>query len=177
MQLELERFDEAATVAERVRQRLKQRHPDGFEYGSETMASYIVTTSRILGGVAIIGIVAACISLLVGGMGIMNMMGTSVLERTREIGVRRAIGATERDILMQFLLEAGLISVTGGLFGLLLGGLASVALALATGFPVMPSLVSIVGALVVSIVVGLLSGYLPARRVAKMKPVDALNTQ
>ncbi len=177
LNLEVERFDEAETVAVRVSQRLKQRHPDGFEYSTETMASYIATTNRILGGVAVIGIVAASISLLVGGMGIMNMMGTSVLERTREIGVRKAIGATERDILLQFLLEAGLISVTGGLLGLLIGGLASVALALATGFPVMPSVVSIVGALVVSIVVGILSGYLPARRAAKMKPVDALNTQ
>jgi ABC-type antimicrobial peptide transport system permease subunit len=177
LQLEVERFEDAASVAERVRQRLKQRHPDGFDYSSETMASYIVTTNRILGGVAIIGIVAASISLLVGGMGIMNMMGTSVLERTREIGVRKAIGATERDILLQFLLEAGVISITGGLLGLLIGGLASVALALATGFPVMPSFVSIVGALVVSILVGILSGYLPARRAARMKPVDALNTQ
>lgn len=177
LQLEVERFDEAAAVAERVKQRLVQLHPDGFKYNSETMASYIVTTNRILGGVAVIGIVAASISLLVGGMGIMNMMGTSVLERTREIGVRKAIGATERDILLQFLLEAGLISITGGVLGLLIGGLASVALALVTGFPVMPSLVSIVGALVMSILVGVLSGYLPARRAAKMKPVDALNTQ
>ena len=177
LQLEVERFDEAAAVAERVKQRLVQLHPDGFKYNSETMASYIVTTNRILGGVAVIGIVAASISLLVGGMGIMNMMGTSVLERTREIGVRKAIGATERDILLQFLLEAGLISITGGVLGLLIGGLASVALALVTGFPVMPSLVSIVGALVMSILVGVLSGYLPARRAARMKPVDALNTQ
>ena len=176
LQLEVERFDEAAQVADRVRQRLKQRHPEGFEYSAETMASYIVTTNRILGGVSVIGIVAASISLLVGGMGIMNMMGTSVLERTREIGVRKAIGATERDILLQFLLEAGLISITGGLLGLLIGGLASVALALATGFPLIPSLVSIIGALIVSVLVGILSGYLPARRAARMKPVDALNT-
>ncbi|NND92540.1 MAG: FtsX-like permease family protein [Granulosicoccus sp.] len=177
LQLEVQRFDEAARVAEQVKRLLKQRHPDGYEYSSETMASYIVTTNRILGGVAIIGIVAASISLLVGGMGIMNMMGTSVLERTREIGVRKAIGATERDILLQFLLEAGLISITGGLLGLLIGGLASVALAMLTGFPVMPSVISIVGALLVSVLVGILSGYLPARRAARMKPVDALNTQ
>ncbi len=96
---------------------------------------------------------------------------------TEGIVIETLVSATERDILLQFLLEAGLISVTGGVLGLLIGGLASVALALATGFPLMPSAVSIVGALVVSIVVGILSGYLPARRAAKMKPVDALNTQ
>lgn len=177
LQLEVKRFDEAESVAIEVKRRLKHRHPDGFHYSSETMASYIVTTNRILGGVAIIGIVAASISLLVGGMGIMNMMGTSVLERTREIGVRKAIGATEQDILLQFLLEAALISITGGLLGLLIGGLVSFGLALATGFPVIPSMLSITGALLVSVLVGLLSGYLPARRAAKMKPVDALNTQ
>ncbi len=177
LQLEVQRFDDAESVAERMKRLLKHRHPQGYEYASETMASYIVTTNSILNGVSIIGIVAASISLLVGGMGIMNMMGTSVLERTREIGVRKAIGATERDILMQFLLEAGLISITGGVLGLLIGGLASVALAMATGFPVMPSVASIVGALLVSIVVGVLSGYIPAKRAARMKPVDALNTQ
>lgn len=177
LHLEVQRFDEAQAVAERVRRRLLQRHPEGFEYTTETMASYIVTTNRILGGVAVIGIVAASISLLVGGMGIMNMMGTSVLERTREIGVRKAIGATEKDILLQFLLEAALISIAGGFLGLLIGGLASFGLALATGFPVIPSVASVAGALLVSVLVGVLSGYLPARRAAKMKPVDALNNQ
>lgn len=177
IQLEVVQFEEAASVAEIIKRRLKQRHPVGYEYSSETMASYIVTTNRILGGVSIIGIVAASISLLVGGMGIMNMMGTAVLERTREIGVRKAIGATERDILLQFLLEATLISIAGGLLGLVIGGLASIGLAVATGFPVMPSAISIAGALAVSVFVGVLSGYLPARRAAKMNPVDALNTQ
>ncbi len=177
LQLEVRHFDEASSVAKKVEKRLRQFHPDGFEYSSETMASYIATTNRILGGVSIIGIVAASISLLVGGMGIMNMMGTSVLERTREIGIRKAIGATERDILLQFLLEASLISIVGGMLGLLIGGLASWALALVTGFPVIPSVFSIGGALIVSLVVGVLSGYLPARRAARMHPVDALNTQ
>jgi len=174
--VEVAEFDEADLVASRVKTHLENRNPNGFAYKSETMASYISTTNTILGGVAIVGIVAASISLLVGGMGIMNMMGTAVLERTREIGVRKAIGAREKDILLQFLLEAGLISIVGGLLGLLIGGLASVALAFATGFPVIPSPVSIVGALAVSITVGLLSGYLPARRAAKLRPVEALRS-
>ena len=174
--VEVAEFDEAAQVATSIRTLLENRHPVGFAYKSETMASYISTTNRILGGVAIVGIVAASISLLVGGMGIMNMMGTAVLERTREIGVRKAIGAREKDILLQFLLEAGLISIVGGLLGLLIGGLASVGLAYATGFPVIPSPVSIFGALAVSVTVGLLSGFLPARRAAKLRPVEALRS-
>ena len=174
LQLEVADFDAAAATADAVRALLGRRHPDGFDYGAETMASYIVTTDRILGGVAIIGTVAASISLLVGGMGIMNMMGTAVLERTREIGVRKAIGATERDILSQFLVEAALISLAGGLLGLLIGTLASVGLAAATGFPLVPSVGAILGALGVSVGVGVLSGWLPARRAARMHPVEAL---
>jgi len=176
-QLEVEEFNQAQQVGDRVRRLLGNRHPNGFQYRVETMASYIETTNRILGGVAIVGIIAASISLLVGGMGIMNMMGTAVLERTREIGVRKAIGAKESDILLQFLLEAALISVAGGILGLLIGGLASVVLAWVTGFPLLPSPFSVAGALLVSIVVGMLSGYLPAKRAARMHPVEALRTE
>ena len=174
LQLEVTDFDSAQASAEAVRTLLERRHPDGFDYGVETMASYIVTTDRILTGVAVIGTVAASISLLVGGMGIMNMMGTAVLERTREIGVRKAIGATERDILAQFLVEAALISLAGGLLGLMIGTLASVALAAMTGFALVPSIGVVLGTLAVSILVGVLSGWLPARRAARMHPVEAL---
>ncbi len=174
LQIEVIEFNEAQLVGNSIQSLLKHRHPVGFEYRVDTMASYIKTTNRILGGVAIVGIIAASISLLVGGMGIMNMMGTAVLERTREIGIRKAVGARESDIMIQFLLEAALISIAGGLLGLMIGGLASVALAWATGFPVIPSPVSIFSALGVSILVGILSGYLPARRAARMHPVEAL---
>ena len=176
LQLDVASFDEAETVATLVRERLAARHPVGYAYAGETMAGYIRTTERILDGISLIGIVAASISLLVGGMGIANMMGTSVLERTREIGIRKAIGATERDILGQFLAEAVLISVAGGLLGLAIGTLASVALAAATGFPLIPSPWSVLGALVVSMLVGVLSGYLPARRAARLEPVTALRS-
>lgn len=177
LQLEVEEFDEAETVAQNARQRLLDNHPKGFDYRAETMASYIETTNRILNGVAIIGIVSASISLLVGGMGIMNVMGTAVLERTREIGVRKAIGAREKDIMTQFLMEAGLISAIGGLMGLLVGTVASIVLAKVTGFPLIPSPMQVMLALVISIVVGLLSGFFPARRAARMKPVQALRSE
>ena len=177
LQIEVAEFEQAESVAEKVKALLQRRHRNLFDYGSETMASYIKTTDRILGGVAIVGIIAASISLLVGGMGIMNMMGTSVLERTREIGIRKAVGASERDILWQFLTEAVVISIVGGILGLVLGGLASVALAYITGFPIIPSPISIIGALLVSVVVGVLSGFLPARRAANMQPVEALRSE
>ena len=176
LQVEAAEFEQANDTARALQNLLVTRHSGNFAYSYETMATHIATTDRILGGVAIVGIVAASISLLVGGMGILNMMSTAVLERTREIGIRKAVGASESDIKHQFLLEAVLISVIGGLLGLLIGVLASFILARITGFPLIPSLITIGGALVVSIVVGILAGYLPARRAAKLHPVEALRS-
>ncbi len=176
-QLEVANFDEAEAVANNTVDYLLSRHPKGFAYRGETMASYIETTNTILNGVAIIGIVSASISLLVGGMGIMNVMGTAVLERTREIGVRKAIGAREADIMSQFLIEAGLISAAGGLLGLIIGTISSVVLAKLTNFPLIPSPVQVIAAIVISVLVGLLSGFLPARKAARMEPVTALRTE
>ncbi len=176
LQVEAAEFEKANATAKALQNLLVSRHSGNFAYSYETMATHIATTDRILGGVAIVGIVAASISLLVGGMGILNMMSTAVLERTREIGIRKAVGASESDIQHQFLLEAVLISVIGGLLGLLIGVLASYLLARITGFPLIPSLVTISGALLVSIVVGILAGFLPARRAAKLHPVEALRS-
>lgn len=176
LQVEAAEFEQANDTARALQNLLVSRHSGNFAYSYETMATHIATTDRILGGVAIVGIVAASISLLVGGMGILNMMSTAVLERTREIGIRKAVGASEADIQHQFLLEAVLISVIGGLLGLLIGVLASFVLARVTGFPLIPSFITIAGALAVSIVVGILAGFLPARRAARLHPVEALRS-
>ncbi len=164
----------ANQASEQVINLLERRHNHHFDYVKETMASYLSTTDRILGGVAVIGIVAASISLLVGGMGITNIMSTAVLERTREIGMRKALGARRRDILWQFLLEAIIISTIGGIAGLALGGGASLVLAWLTHLPVVPSPLTILIALFVSVLAGILSGFLPARRAARLHPVEAL---
>lgn len=153
---------------------LRRHHNDRFSYKTETMAQYIESANRILQGVSLIGAVAASFSLLVGGMGIMNIMSTAVLERTREIGLRKAIGARRRDILFQFLMESVAISTFGGLLGLTLGLLIGAAVTVITGFPLMPSWSMVVVALVVSVGVGVLSGYYPAARAAAMHPVAAL---
>ncbi len=167
-------LEQAPAAAAQIIDTLNWRNGRNFSYKSETMASYIRTTDNILNGVSIIGIVAASVSLLVGGMGIMNIMSTSVLERTREIGLRKAVGARSNDVLMQFLLESVVISTIGGAIGLALGTLASVVLAVITKFPLVPSPLLILLALLVSVLVGVASGYLPARRAARLPPVEAL---
>jgi ABC-type antimicrobial peptide transport system permease subunit len=165
---------QAGAAAEQIIAVLRRHNGRNYAYKSDTMATYITTTQRILDGVTMIGIIAASVSLLVGGMGIMNLMSTSVLERTREIGLRKAVGAREQDILLQFLLEAMVISTLGGIIGLTLGTGASIVLAEVTDFPLTPSFTVIVIALVVSVAVGIISGYLPARRAARLHPVEAL---
>ena len=153
---------------------LKHRHNNDYNYYAQTMHSYLITTDKILGRVTLIGIVAAAVSLFVGGMGITNIMTTSILERTREIGMRKALGATDSDLLWHFLLEALIISTLGGLAGLILGGSISVIVSFVLGSPIIPSVFSVVIAFIVSMVVGILSGYLPAHRAAKLHPATAL---
>ena len=174
VQAEAVAFEHAPLAAQQISELLERRHNQRFAYRTETMASYIGTANNILQGVSMIGVLAAAISLLVGGMGIMNIVATSVLERTREIGLRKAIGASQNVILLQFLMESMIISTIGGGIGLLVGELVSVGLSWLTGFPLTPDAAAIAIALLVSMAVGLLSGYYPARRAARLRPVAAL---
>ena len=116
----------------------------------------------------------AGISLIVGGIGIMNIMLASVLERTREIGVRRAVGARQQDIVLQFLVEAFTLSVLGGLAGVLMGTLISKVVATAAGWTTVVTPQSIILAAGVAMAVGLLSGVYPARQAAELDPIEAL---
>ena len=116
----------------------------------------------------------AAVSLLVGGIGIMNIMLVSVTERTREIGIRLAIGASENRVLLQFLVEAVVLSAAGGLIGIALGLGGSVALASAMGWPFVLTPFWIVVAFGISMAIGVVFGFYPARKAARMNPIDAL---
>jgi putative ABC transport system permease protein len=116
----------------------------------------------------------AAISLIVGGIGVMNIMLATVTERVAEIGVRRAIGATRRDVLVQFLMESTTICVLGGAAGALLGIVAAVVASRIMGLPTVLSWQALVLAAAISVVVGVVSGFIPARRAANLNPIDAL---
>jgi putative ABC transport system permease protein len=132
------------------------------------------TVESVTGTVTLFLAVIAGISLLVGGIGIMNIMLVSVAERTREIGLRKAIGAKPRDILLQFLLESSLLSLVGGVVGLVLGILAGRTMASFSQFPFVLSPQVMALALSVSLAVGLFFGIYPARRASRLDPITAL---
>lgn len=116
----------------------------------------------------------AGISLLVGGIGIMNIMYVSVTERTREIGLRMSIGAKGRDILAQFLIEAILISVTGGIIGVLLGIGAAYIVKIVLGWPVFVQAYSVVLSFIVCTVTGIFFGWYPAQKASDLDPIEAI---
>jgi len=138
---------------------------------TKQLADTFSGTTRVM--TTLLGAVAA-VSLLVGGIGIMNIMLVSVTERTREIGLRLAIGALEREVLMQFLIEAVVLAALGGLIGIVLATGASMLLAGAMGIPYIFHPGVNVLAFVFSAVIGVVFGFFPARRAARLDPIEAL---
>ena len=136
----------------------------------DTLNDQIAMMSMMLGGIA-------GISLLVAGVGGMNIMLVSVTERTREIGIRKALGARKRVILQQFVIEAAVTSTIGGIAGILLGSLASIGIGGLMGIEAPPTLSSVLVSFSVSVGIGLVFGYMPASRAAGLNPIDALRSE
>jgi len=156
----------------RERRRVPKGEDDDFNVRDmREVVSRVTSTTRTL--TALLGAVAA-VSLLVGGIGIMNIMLVSVTERTREIGIRLAIGAQEREVLMQFLVEAIMLSATGGVIGILLGLASAWIGTQLLGVPLVLNPQIILIAFLFSTVIGVLFGYFPARQAARLDPIQAL---
>jgi len=156
----------------RDRHHIKYEQPDDFRI--DNLVSFAETAQKISTGLAaLLGLIGA-ISLIVGGIGIMNIMLVSVTERTREIGIRMAIGAKPRDVLWQFLTEAVVICLVGGLFGVVLASGAAAAITATGKFDVFITLQAVVVACGFSSLVGVFFGFYPARRASRLLPVDCL---
>ena len=154
---------------------LERRYPDS-EFAAVTQTQILGTIGRILSLLTLVLAAIAAISLLVGGVGVSNIMLVSVRERTSEIGLRKALGARHRDISLQFLLEAVLLTGIGGVLGIALGVGASLALDAVSPLPAMIAWWSPVVAFAVSVAVGVFFGVVPARRAGRLEPVVALRT-
>jgi putative ABC transport system permease protein len=152
--------------------KLRENVSNDFEIRSqEELATTMTSVTDIL--TILLGAIAG-ISLLVGGIGIMNIMYVSVTERTREIGLRMSIGGKGKDILLQFLIESILLSVFGGLIGILLGFAASKVVGAITSWPISVMWSSIILSFAVCTVIGVFFGWYPARRASELDPIDAL---
>lgn len=175
--------EEPSEVAERIKKDLRKHRDvdeDEEDFSVQTAEQMIAQLNTILGVVTIFVVGIAGISLLVGGIGIMNTMYTTVLERTREIGIMKSIGARNSNILILFLFESGILGLAGGIVGVLIGmGIAKGGEIIAQRlgaeiFNASFSPLIIIGALVFAYFVGTVSGILPARQASRMNPVDAL---
>jgi len=170
--------DATYTAQVQISDLLRQRHklsgnqPDDFTVRNMSdVAEAANETNSIM--TWLLGSIAG-VSLLVGGIGIMNIMLVSVTERTREIGVRLAIGARSSAVKKQFLIESIVLSLTGGIIGILLGVVASLAIPMMLGWPTLVSTAAIVGSVIFSAAVGIFFGYYPARKAAALDPIEAL---
>ena len=178
--------DTAATAKGIIENRLYKTFQSSDYYFVMTSAEMMDAMNAMMGTMMAVLVAIAAISLLVGGIGIMNIMLVSVTERTREIGIRKSLGAKRKDIRGQFIIEAGTTSAIGGVLGILVGiGLASLAGSVIGGmmtssmgggstFSAVPNLSSVAVAFGVSVGIGILFGYLPAKKAAALNPIDAL---
>jgi putative ABC transport system permease protein len=173
--VQVRRANDVPAVTNSVKQYIESRHRPGARYNFFNLTAILDAANKIALILTLVLVLVSTIALIISGIGIMNIMLVTVTERTREIGIRMAIGASRREVLVQFLLEAVIISVGGGLVGILAG----ISLPLSVGFltdaiDIRVSPISIGVAFVVSFVVGLVFGLLPANRASRLNPTEAL---
>jgi len=168
---------EVTEAASEIKRIVQARHRPGSVYSTQTMKEYLTMAAKIMDILTGVLFLVSAVTLVVGGVGIMNIMLANVRARTREIGIRKALGATYREIKYQFLAEAVIISLIGGLAGTLIGLMIPLSVRLFTSYvlPISPWSVAI--ALASAMSVGVFFGTVPASRAAQMDPVEALRDE
>lgn len=175
--LQVSNSNELKATAEVLSKMLKRRHNDVLDFEITIPIQLLKQQQKTKQIFNIVLIIIAGISLLIGGIGIMNIMLASVLERTKEIGIIRAIGATEEDVILQFLSESVLISLGGGIIGIILGIIGAYVIEIVSGIETVLSLNSILISFFIAVIVGLVFGIFPARAAAKKRPIQALRSE
>jgi putative ABC transport system permease protein len=175
MYVQAARADDVEAVTGLIKQILESRHRPGARYEIDNLSAILAAAKKISAVLTIVLILVSAIALIISGIGIMNIMLVTVTERTREIGLRMAVGASRRRVLQQFLTEAIVISIGGGIVGILIGIAIPIAVDFFTDSVHVPvSVTSVLIAFLVSLVVGVVFGILPANRAAKLNPTEAL---
>ncbi len=176
-----QRPEDVPQVTEEVGRILRSRHRSEADYNVQNLTSILQIARNISLAMTVVLILIAMLALTISGIGIMNIMLVTVTERTREIGIRKAIGAQRREILFQFLIEAALISGTGAVIGIAIAVIIPFVIEALVQFLQVPggivipiSWLSVLGAFVVSCATGVLFGYLPAKKAAGLQPVESL---
>jgi putative ABC transport system permease protein len=167
-------IEEVPDAAKEIKRIVQDRHRTDSIYNTQTMTEYLEVAATISDYLTWLLIAVSCVTLAVGGVGIMNIMLANVRARVREIGIRKALGATRREIKLQFLAEAVIISLTGGIVGIIVGLAPPLAVRLFTEYDFPISGLSIFIALVAATAVGIIFGTVPATRAAQLDPVEAL---
>src|SRR5271165_6833887 len=167
-------MDDVPDASAAILRIVKGRHKTNSVYKTTDLKELLTTASQIATGLTAVLIAVAMVTLAVGGVGIMNIMLANVRARIREIGIRKALGATSREIRLQFLTEAVMIPLAGGIVGTIVGLTLPLSVRLFTTYAIPISPWSIVLALGVSLVVGVIFGTVPATRAAQLDPVDSL---
>ena len=166
--------EKAESALALVKSKLTEILGDDDYFTATSMAEMIEKVNEMTGTMKMLLVAIAGISLLVGGIGIMNIMLVSVTERTREIGIRKSLGAKASAIMSQFVIEAGTVSGVGGILGIILGSAVSIIAGSLLGLSATPSIGAVALSFGVSVGIGVGFGYLPAKNAAKLNPIDAL---
>ena len=170
----MQSMSEVPDAAIEIRRVVKARHRANSDYKTQTLTDLLTTAAEVADALTWLLIAVSCVTLAVGGVGIMNIMLANVRSRIREIGIRKALGATYREIKLQFLTEAVLISLSGGVVGSFVGLMLPLSIRLFSGYDFPISWQSVVIAMTAATLVGVVFGTVPATRAAQLNPVDAL---